>query len=336
MNLAVEEMMKERAYVNEWFHNDTGKLLYTIQDDYLYKTRASFLAYNTPEWLAETVRGTEALRADIRSLNECVIGEFVFEKADERLYTFRHWQTGPIFEVRRESVEMQGIQQGFLVFTSLVSWQGEWWVSGSLAAIGEADSAETHRKKNAPDVTVTFYAWPEDKRQSLRDITDRMESAHLMYFGERLVFFTSEKAMIAAFEASNDFYNAYTEKGGLPAQSAPIPGCFTDPQLLPNGRGEAVFFEPGEGVFVSSVVALLAYRLSEPALDDRQAADLFFDFLNHCTPFMMHYLLERFSDRNLRFPVTTTTSLSRHLDFLLRFYNPDGFGERLPNTSFRP
>lgn len=109
------------------------------------------------------------------------------------------------------------------------------------------------------------------------------------------------------------------------------------PQELKQGRGVAIFFEPGEGTFISPFLAHLAWLLTLPEIsDEEEASSLFFDLFRECSPAAIHYMLERFSTRNLRFPVNTDVPLLPHLEFLMRFYDPGAFREIVPNNSFMP
>lgn len=333
---AIRELVEEKQQLLERY-DDPNKLLYAMQDDYLYKKSSSFLAFSTPDWLAEIARCPDHLRSDIRRLFQRIIGEFVYEGDEGNFYKFRHLYTDRHFRVRQESVTIKGIPTGELVFTTIVSWRGEWWVTGTLAGLGNASDALSNRKKDFDPSSVSFYAWPEEQQQALREMCDNMEADHLEFYGARMVFFKSQKDMDAAFKGQNDYYNTK-----IKGQQAPQPLGTTayhfllSPKALGNGKGLALFFEPGEGASISPVAAQIAFLLDLPQLDDKQASPLFFDLFFECSPALVRYMLEHFSARNLRYPVRTEVPLTPHLDFLMRFYNPGAFREKLPNNTFMP
>lgn len=327
--------------------SDPGKILYAMQDDYLYKKSSSFLAFTAPEWLAEVARCPDSLRDDIRRLFRRVPGEFVYESAGDRYYRFRHTYTKRLFEVRRESVELKGVREGELVVTTLVNWRGEWWVSGILSGAGDTQKARSKQKDFDPS-TISFYAWDDDKQQLMREMCDEMEAAHLGYFGDALTFFGSEKEMRAALEDWQKYYagqkkgskaegslgarlmSAFKSGGGQTTRAGSV---LRSPAELPKNKGIAVYYEPGKGVLMSPLVAWIAQCLEQPELGDDEAQPLFFEFFSQCSPDLARYLVERFSAHNLRFPTQTKVPLMPHFEFLLRYYNPGAFREITPNNT---
>lgn len=327
---------------------DLGKITYALQDDFLYKKSSSFLAFTTPEWLAEVARCPDNLRDDIRRLFRRVLGEFVYESADERYYRFRHHYTKRLFEVRRDSVDLKNIPAGYLVSTTLVNWRGEWWVTGTLAGVDDTKQTRAKRKKDFDPSSVSFYAWNDEQQQLMREMCAEMEAAHLEYFGAPLVFFHREKEMQAALEDWQKYY-AGKKTGGKAAgtlgsrllsafkgggkQQAGAPDALLSASGLPKGKGIAVYYEPGEGVLMSPLVAWIAWCLEQPELPDNEVQPLFFEIFSQCSPALVRYLMEHFPTHNLRFPIETGTPLMQHFEFLLRFYNPGNFREILPNNT---
>lgn len=333
--------------------DDPGKIIYAMQDDYLYNKSSSFLAFTMPEWLAEVARCPEELRDDIRRLSRRVSGDFIYESAGGHVYRFRHTYTKRHFEVQRESVELKGILPGYLVAATLVNWRGTWHVTGTLASPGEAATVLEHRNKTFDPSSVSFYAWDEDKQQLLREVCGEMEAAHLEYFNGPLAFFHREKDLEAAMENWRKFFTG--KKTGRkparsllsrfrltaavmrpPGQTAGTNAFIHSPSDLHNGKGIAIYYEPGEGVLLSPLVARLAWAMEQPALDNDAAKPLFFDIFSECSPTLARYLVEQFSARNLCFPVDTRVPLLPHFEFLLRFYNPGDFREVTPHNTLMP
>lgn len=331
MSKQVEQLSERDSALLAGFE-DPGKLIYTMQDDYLYKKNTSWAALNTPAWLAETARCSQGLRDDIRGLHRRIVGEFVYEGDEGPHYLFRHIYTKRLFQVQQESVTMKGIKAGELVFTTIVEWRGSWWVTGTLASFGDAATANRNTKKPYDPALVPFYAWTEREQQEIRDIAADLEAAYLRFFGDRLVFFKTEGDLRAALEQSNDFYNRI--KAGDKTVAAQPPGTrlAVAPGDLPRGMGWVAFFEPGEGVAVSPLVSRIVHLLTRPDAGDEDMAALFFASLQNCSPALIRYLTDKYGTHNLRFPVKTDTPLLPYLDFLMRFYNPGAFDEVLPQN----
>ncbi|MBX2890440.1 MAG: hypothetical protein KF734_05900 [Saprospiraceae bacterium] len=137
--------------------------------------------------------------------------------------------------MQQESVTMKGISPGELVLTSIVEWRGEWWVTGTIASLGNAEFALKNMNKKFDPSTVSFYAWSEEQQQALRDIAANMEAAYLEYFGAPMAFFKNEKDLHTAFLDANDFYNGKLNMGGAPKPEAR--NFLTSPSKLYNRSG---------------------------------------------------------------------------------------------------
>ena len=202
----------------------------------------------------------ESLRDDIRLLFQRIIGEFVYEGNEEPYYLFRHLYTKRLFKVRQASVEMKGIGPGELVFTSIVCWRGEWWVSGTLASYGNAEIAQQKAKHKFDPGSISFYAYTPEQQQNLREMAMDMENAYLEFFGERMVFFKNNRELQAALEKQNEYYNQTKTKADKKSRSKPSNldefRQALDTSIDDLGKGLAIFFEPGEGTAISSLLPL--------------------------------------------------------------------------------
>ena len=332
----IEKIRTERAGLMDQF-SDLSKLVYAIQDDYLYKKSSSFLAFTMPEWLAEIAHCPESLRADIRGLFQRILGEFVFENKTEAAYQFRHAYTKRLFLVKPESVTMKGIATGATVYTSLIDWKGSWWVTGTLASVGDATSATRKNKDTLNPGLISFYAYSSEQQQILRETAADSEAAFLEFFGSRLVFFKNEKDLQAAMRAESDYYNETKTKGGKREKPNPKLLDKFAKQLelalkdVPLSKGLGVFYEPGVGTLISPVLSSLVYWLQKEEPTPKEVNSLFISLFSECSPVLRGYLLDQYGSKNLRFPVKTHFEILEHLDFLSRYYNPGGYREVLPN-----
>ncbi|MFN0174069.1 MAG: DUF3843 family protein [Saprospiraceae bacterium] len=338
MKEAAQELFEKRQEMLDNY-GDPGKLLYTMQDDYHYKKSSSFLAYTTPEWLAEVADCPETLRADIRRLFQRIIGEFVYEGNEGKYYQFRHFYTKRLFKVHQQSVELKGIMTDELVFTTIVNWRGDWWVTGTLAGFGNSKDAARKAPQNFEPGSISYYAYEPSQQQTLREMSADMEQAHLEFFGDRMVFFKNNRDLKAALEKQTEYYNQTKSKAKdrKKDDASGKPKFDTQPDIdlsdIDLGKGFAIFFEPGEGLSISASIPIMAQRLAQKNISQDHAAELFFDLFKECSPTAIRYLLDKYSMRNLAFPVKTSIEIAPHLEFLMRFYNPGNFREVLPNTT---
>jgi Protein of unknown function (DUF3843) len=305
---------------------DPQKMTYTLQNDFLFRTRSSFLAFSVPEWLTAVGQYPDTLSNDIRNLSKYIISEFIYEKSEGIVYHFRQMETNRLFEVHQESVTMKGINWGDIVFTTIVEWQGTWWVTGTIVGFGQAKPDD----KNYPARTP-FYARPEEDQQMIRETTDTMERLHVDYYGSYIIFLKNQADTQTVIQGFNDYYNEFITNSNA-SQKAPADLIFHSPSEAGKQR-VAICFDPGRGPMISPVVAEVAYLLEQDTLTDDQEAMLFFDLFSMNSIAIIQQLLARFTARNLRWPVAMESPIESHLDFLCRFYNPNSFGNPIPNTT---
>jgi hypothetical protein len=327
LNVQIKELSENKRNLS---YIEPQKLIYTLQDDYFYRKRSSFLAFSCPEWLAEMARYPDTLRTDILNLSKRVMGEFIYEKNEDSCYHFRQSYTKRLFNVHKKSVTIKkGINEGELVLTNIVEWQGAWWVTGTLMGLGSTPS--NNSKKPIDPSRVPFYGWSEEQQQRICQVTANMEAAHLDYYGTNLVFFKNKNDLNTVLQGQNNHYNELTKKGKS-SQKPPTNLIFTSPSTA-GKRSMSISFEPGVGSLISLILAQVAYALDQPSLAKDEADDLFFDFFSECSPAIAKHLIERFSARNLRWPVPVEAPIETHLSYLSRFYNPAAFGEPIPNNT---
>lgn len=321
---------------------DPGKMAYGMEDEYLYKKSASWCAMTAPDWLAGVARCPEEFKANIRRLFQRVSGTFLYEGCDDRYYHFRFIRSNRLFHIRRESVTLEtesmkpGIEAGLF---SIVNWCGDWWLSGTYMS-WELSAKEIDKMRYDPK-GVNFYGWTEAEQQQIRSQSAEMESAFIEYFGDRLVIFPDQKAMTAALEAEQAWWNEKKAQKNAPAtakskQAKQIASQYTGFKNLNFGdrNSVAAFFVPGEGVFMSPVIPEVIRLMQADTLSQQESDQLFYALFKECDPALARLLVERYSGKNLRFPVLNDPDfVAKHFEFFLRYYNPDDFREVVPNLS---
>jgi len=321
---------------------DPGKMAYSMEDEYLYQKSASWCAMTAPDWLADVARCPEEVRPKIRRLFQRVTGTFLYDGCDDHYYHFRFIRSNRLFHIRRESVNLEtddmrtGVEAG--VF-GIVNWCGDWWLSGTY--MGWELSAKDIEKIRLDPKAVNFYGWTDAEQQLIRDRTAEMESAFIEYFGDRLVVFPNQKAMAAAMEAQQAFWNEKKVQKSAPATAKSklakqIARQYTGFKDLNFGdrNSVAAYFIPGEGVFMSPVVPELIHRLQADKLSTEESDELFYTLFKECTPPLARLLVERYTGKNLIFPqMDNPDFVAQHFEFFLHYYNPGDFREVVPNLS---
>lgn len=321
---------------------DPGKLAYALEDEYLYIKCSSWCAMATPDWLAEVAQYPDGFGPNIRRLAQRVYGTFVYEGFDDRYYHFRFIRSKRLFPIRRDSVSLDpkrmkpGEEAGLF---GIVNWCGDWWLSGTYLSWRVSDK---QIEKGRHDPTgINFYGWTEAEQGQIRERSAEMEAAFIEYFGDRLVLFPDQKTMTAALEAQQAWWNEKKASPAAPGTAASTRSKQLAEQSagfknlkLADRRGVAVFFEPGKGMLISPVVPEIIRLLQAGELAPPESDPLFHTFFRECGPPLARLLIERYSGKNLRHPFQNDPDfVAEHVEFFLRYYDPDGFREVTPNLT---
>lgn len=334
----VERLFESRSEMLEKM--DPGMLIYAIQNSYLIKKNFSWCAMTAPDWLAEVARCPEGLKSDIRRLSHQVQGIFLYEDSDEQYYHFQFVPSGRSFPIRRESIDIdvKDMKAGRdTAFFGIVPWQGDWWLSGTFMGWGEPEKGLDEIRTDPS--YASFYGWTKEQQQQLREMTAEMEETFISYFGERLVLFPNEKALAKAMEEQREWWNEQKAKEQDSKKSKSgnkeRPTMWEDFDL--GGGAVAAFFEPDQGVTISTLVPDIVDQLQKKHLTREESQNLFYGFFIEFSPALAHYIAEHYPMDNLRFPLRGDWNFVKdHFEFFLRYYNPGSFGETVPNLTLLP
>lgn len=324
---------------------DPGIMIYGIREDFLLKERSAWCALNVPEWLAEVARCSDGLREDIRRLSQRVRGTFLHHEYDDQYYQVEFITSGRKFAVCRESVSINvsELELGRVVaYFGIVRWQNKWWLSGSYMQWPSTDMDLDELRFDRD--YVSFYGWEEAQQQQLREMAQDMEAAFLSYFGKRLVFFETDKALAKALQAHHDWWNEEKAKKGKPSELTSRylekfkekPSGF-DKLDLGNAKA-AAFYSPKQGIMMSGLIPKVVALLEKDVLSTEESHELFYSFFLEFESPLAYYIAEHYSIINLSHPLVLGIPdfIRDHFDFFLRYYNPQGFNEALPNVSLLP
>lgn len=341
----VEETFKDKSGISKMAN--PAQLIYTLQEDYLWKKKSHWCGMSAPEWLAEIARCPDADRDPIRQTEQRAMGTFLFEKMDERHYFFKVIRTGRVFKIHRESVtiSVKKLNLGSTAsLMTLIFWQNDWWMSGTFMAW--EFSPRDIEKERFTISNVNFYTWSEAEQQKIRELCAEMEADFIEYFGKRLVIFPNEKAMNAALKSQNDWHNQRKSKSSEPSVALKkyqeLHGGdsfnFEQERGMDGARGAAAFFSPDEGMMMSTLIPELAHHLSKKNLSSKESNELFYSFFKECEPGLAATLLEQFGSKNLRHPMKPDDPDFVRDNFLLfqHYYYPEGLAAALPKMSLLP
>lgn len=324
---------------------DPNVLIYGMREDYLFRNRSSWCGHSAVEWLADVVHSTDEIKSAIRNMSRRVRGLFVYVGQDDQHYHFEFLSSGRLFKVDQASVTLNPDKlesDHILAYFGIVPWQDNWWLSGSYMEWPYQD-------KNLDQLRLdpqynSFYGLKEEHQDRMRKMTKEMEETFLSYFGQRLVFFENDKAMSKAIQSHHDWWN---EQRAIEVDPSKTNTRFEDLlkeksntfDQLDLGKGKmAAFFLPNQGVYMSGTIPVVIKWLQEKELSAKDAHELFYAFFSEFDPPLTKYIVEQYPMDNLQFPLSIDQPdfMTRHFDFFHRYYNPDAFGEQLPNTFMIP
>ncbi len=329
-----EERVKEN--ITEFDGSLKKKLAYLLQDDFLYDAPTSWGGMSVPEWMAATARCPDALRDDIRRLNQRVMGTFTYEGQDEHSYHFRYTNTGRLFPVQRASVDLE--EKDFLqperqeaVF-QIVNWRGGWWLSGTFMAFEpEPDRPAEPQNPFEKMGQASFYGWSEDEQALIREQAAEMEASFLEYFGSRMVLFDNGRAMATALQKYQQWWNdkMRLKKGLGPAPPDESPDLAID---YPGQRSIGLFYEPGEGMTIQPGLPELAELLQKRDLHFEDRSEIAQGLLSELSPGLSRHLVAEYGLESIAGPESNFgAGLAQHFDFLLDFFQPDSLRPVIPN-----
>ncbi len=340
MKERVTELYEEKAELME--RMDPTRMLYGIQEDILMKQKTSWCAFSAAEWLAEVGEYSDVLRGNIRQLIERVEGIFLYEGSDEKYYHFKFVPSNRLFAIHRESVNINvsSMKPGKdLAYFGIVKWNDDWWISGVFMGLGPADKYLDELRMD--NKYGNFYGWTKVEQEKMLASTKEMEEAFIQYFGQRLAFFPDDQSLAKALADHNDWWNEHRTSGPfslsesnsrLAKKFKERPSNFDEMDL---GDGAvAAFFTPNEGVMMSGVIPDIVALLQKDSLTEEEADELFYTFFYEIEPPLANYIMEHYPMDNLRFPMVPTSDFTiKNFDLLLRYFNPNGFKQKLPNMT---
>lgn len=328
---------------------NAGQMAYALEEDYLYIKRSVLSAFSTPEWFSETADCSAKMKRQIVDLHKRIMGAFQYEGHSTNHYRFSHLQTDKIVEVNKESVtiDLKNTQKGDMHLLTLVKWNDDWWLTGTLMSWGQVDKKSLEKQK-ADFNSIPFYIYSEEQQKKIKEDTDFMYRQFVEYFGKRLVFFKNETALQTAVNGFMKFYSnqQVADKKAMekarqkfeeryPEEHGELDFSDLDWE---SGSGNAAVFVPGIGLAFTPAISKVIALMQKEHLTPQESIDLFYSLLGkYMDPSTAGYLLEHFPTKNLRFPIPASdVDAFQHAEFFMRYLNPHEFGEPIPNMRITP
>jgi hypothetical protein len=317
------------------------QMKYAFEEDYLYAKRSSLSAFSSLEWFSEVANGSKEIKRHILNLEKRIMTMFIYEGEDERYYKFSEKNTGKQMEVRKESVTLdtRNIKGREMFFLSLVKWNGDWWMSGTLLGWGESDGNSPD--PNAPNAEPPpFYLFNEKEQANLRENTELMGRHFQDYFQDQFILLKNEEELQ---KAVNSFFQYHNERLDIQEKARQS----TDkPSVWPNKKADwkssasgvtgelALTFIPGEGIQMNPSLGESIRMMWKKKASPEEKQQLFFTLLGESThPATARYLIEHLPTQNLAFPIPASkVDALENAEFLMRFLHPNDFASPIPRV----
>ncbi len=338
-----EEEDEEKAMM---MYQYMPKMIYAMQDDFLYKKRSSLSAFSTLEWFADLVECSDAMRQQILDLEKRILGQFLFQRKDEKYYYLKNLHTDRIFKVNIESVSLsKEIQkENYLVTCTIHPWNDEWWVSGTAMG-GQAISEQVITKAKKDLQSIPFYAYPEKVQNQLRKQTQEQYEAFIEIYGAPFKIYPDMRQAQASIQKVFDYLNKKREN---PKDDSTKKKEHQEYRKESDATWEQHFKESGNppaaaiavpdiGNAFSPFVAWAINALHSPVpLSEEDSDDLFRGMAEDCHPHTVNFILENYPTDRIKFPLPTHIDVVKWMPFFSRYYNPSEHGNSIPTTRAFP
>jgi hypothetical protein len=300
-------------------------------DDYLFIKPSSYCALTALQWFTAFASLSPEMKQSILDTRHRVTGVFQYLGATDAYYEVRLPNHTTPLQVVKASVEIPGnIKPGNWLFMNLVSYRGEFWMSGMMASYGEQDEREM------PDTQLPFFMQDAEMQQAARENTKQMEADFRTEFGD-LVYISRDfddlKARMYAFWSGNRARIA-AENPDQPLPPLDEAMLTAMVQGIPEEPGTAVVYVPGEGMlFEPNAIRTLELLRQEGPLEPEARRDLFFGLVAETHPVTLDYLLAQAPDQPVIFPAQQSEANVRpFLRFFSRYIQPDQYLPPVPHV----
>jgi hypothetical protein len=341
-NEEANKIVENKEYARKLDASSLSKILYAMEDDYFMYLRTQFSALDSIEWFAKAVRCSDAMRQRILGVSGRLTGEYLYVESTEKHYHLQHLHTKRSFLVNKTSVTLhENASKNRLIYTSLVPWGDEWWVSGVVTDSDCSDLELANTISRTSNFTSKFY--DKESLDSIYVSHKEMEVSFLAFFGTRLVYCDNKRD----FQYKMDSFYQYQrmeKSGGLDAdfeervrKYKEEKGLDTLPGLRDTGNQLAMYFNPITGIeVVDNLPKLIQQMKSEIALTPKEKADVFQGlFFDNSSSEITNYLLDTYPTKEVSYPFPLSKlDVLKDKEFWLRYYNPIYFNIKTPNIRF--
>lgn len=323
---AYQEMIKERPHMA-----GSSEVLHQIMDDYLFIKASSFCSLTALQWFVKVADVSPEMKETILYARNRLTGMFEYLGANDDYYQARYERKEEILQLVKKSVDIPAkTKPGTWLFMNLVSFRGEFWMSGLIMSYGEL------KEREITDTPLPFFMQSEETKQLAQESTEKMEADFRAEFGDLVYISTDLEDMKARLRG---FWTINRERIATENPDEPLPPL--DEALLstmyagiPDEPGTAAVFVPGEGMLFEPYAGLLQNMLNqEGPLDAEARQKLFFGLAAETHPVTLAYLLKHSQERPIIFPAEQSEiDVRPFMHFFSRYIQPESYQPRVPHV----
>jgi hypothetical protein len=312
---AVEDLYAEvEKSGNEYRPEHLHLINYTMLNQYMHTKRSCFNAMTAPEWFSKLADCSPEKREEIYQLQYPHQGWYECNLQDKKHFYLTNIVNNKEYKVLLNSVKSRKLDTKIIHDTTLIKWDKEWWVTGSMIGIPKtAKEIETYKAK------PILNSWILDESVTVhqRNYNNNLLANFKLYYRQLFALAKNYKetetiiANFMKFNAKQLGQEAIENKAINLSQYA--------------NKQDFVVFVTNQGVQIANNVNSTIALLQKKTFSSDEFEEAFFEILQTSNSVELNDMLfEKFaSNAFLKFPNGSQVGIKENKDFLFRFFNPE-------------
>lgn len=332
----INEHISKKKLPNDYIK----QLLYESQMEYISNYTTRFLAMSYKDWAAEVLGEKHPMYHDIKNISKRISGNFLYEGKEKDYYIFEHIATDEKFKVKRDSVDFKG-EEKMILYTSIICWKDEWWVSGIISA-SKFDANRILEEKEMIENRLVIDSLKNDKIE-IQNNLDKMKEVFLKFNNNSLITFLNGKYMNKFISDFNHFYNSSLNLSKTEIKEAKkrsrkkgIEPNLNKKNLKDDDNNNyTLFFNPKSGIEMFFNVENAFPDKNNPFFteEEREVEALYILTSKKISKEMTDYWFDNYSKKTEVFNESDYNILKINYDFLMRFWKRKEY-HTIPKMTF--
>lgn len=310
----VEDILSEvKKSQQEYKLENINQMTYTMLNDYLHTKKSCFNAMSAPEWFSKLADCSPEKREEIYQLQYPHAGWYECKLQDKKYFYFNNIVNNKEYKVLLISVNGRKLDNKMINNTTLIKWDKEWWVTGTI--IGAVRTEKEIEKYKAKPIT---NSWILDKNivKAKEDYNTKLMANFKSHYKQPFV-------VTKNFKEAENVLNQVTKYFFEQIEQKQIVDNDIDLSQYANAK-DIIVYVTKNGVMLSSNSISFVNLLQKKKFSSEEFDETFYEIFSTNSVELNDMLFEQFaSDAFLKFPENSEVSIKENKDFLFRFFNPD-------------